>query len=305
MFGRWMRGWAGPGSWRSVAILLASAAWGLLASCSDPVAPLTDCVCCNTAAQRLPRAQLDTLRLPLFLDNRPVLVMTPPGYDTAGARYPVVYAADAQEFFTREGGWYADRTIPYLIEDGQIPPVIVVAIAARSGLDRIAEYVPWSGYYQGTQIEGGGEAFLRALRDTLKPEIDSRYRTLADADNTHILGASIAGLMALYAVYEHDSTFAHGAAFSATLGWNRGSHLTSYFGVQAKPEVGHLYMDVGTVDDNSVGWLLILADICRDQGFVDGMDLMVRVQEGHNHAPGCWGERLPEALRFLLNGAVP
>ena len=277
--------------WSIVAICLG------LSSCDDPVDPVGECVCCNREAQGLPRAPLDTLSLPQFLSGRPVLVLTPPGYDTTSDRYPVLYTADAQEFFARKDGWYGDRTIPRMIGDKAIPPIIVVAIMSLEGLDRIGDLAPWNDFYMGTAIEGTGDLFLLALRDTLKPEIDARYRTLPDAENTMILGESIAGLLALYAGYAYDSTFAHCAAASPTLAWGRRSEL--FFGAREKPRLRHLYMDMGTVDDNSIVQMNSVADIFRDQGFVDGVDLMVVVAEGHNHTPACWGERLPGMLRFM------
>ena len=250
----------------------------------------------------MPRAMLDTLNLPDFRAGRDVLVLKPPGYDTTSEYFPVAYVADAQEFFASQDGWYGDRMIPQLILNGDIPPVIIVGVASLSGPSRLEEYAPWNGSYEGSAITGGGMQFLTALRDTLKPEIERRYR--CRPQDAYFIGSSIAGLLALEAAYDFDSTFVGCAAVSATLGWSGGVGV-SYIATQEKPMVSKLYLDVGTVNDNSVELLETLALILREQGFVDGIDLLLVVQEGHSHSPVCWGTRLPGLLRFLLNSSTP
>jgi len=58
----------------------------------------------------------------------------------------------------------------------------------------------WMNPYDANRIEGGdGAAYLEFLLNTLKPNIDGRYRSLQDQENTFIGGYDMGGLISLYA----------------------------------------------------------------------------------------------------------
>ena len=52
---------------------------------------------------------------------------------------------------------------------------------------------------------------------SFKKDIDSRFRTLADRENTFIAGSSMGGLMSLYAVLEFNRVFSRAAALSPSI----------------------------------------------------------------------------------------
>ena len=78
---------------------------------------------------------------------RTVRVWLPPGYDDAAAqqaRFPVLYLQDGQNCFDRATSaygseWQVDETLTRLIEDGAVPPLVVVGID-NAGADRTREY---------------------------------------------------------------------------------------------------------------------------------------------------------------------
>ena len=101
--------------------------------------------------RRLPRAKEEgRLRLhPRFPSSflstrRDLIVYLPPGYETSGQRYPVLYLQDGQNLFDPEtafGGhdWRADQTADDLVARGMIEPVILVGIY-NIGIRRMSEY---------------------------------------------------------------------------------------------------------------------------------------------------------------------
>src|SRR5260370_12189530 len=136
--------------------------------------------------RRLPPAKDEgRLRLhPRFASSflstrRDLIVYVPPGYDTSGRRYPVLYLQDGQNLFdpaTAFGGqdWRADQTADELIERRAIEPVILVGIY-NTGVRRLSEYTPT----RCARRRKGGKAdrYPAMLAREIKPFIDHEYRT--------------------------------------------------------------------------------------------------------------------------------
>jgi len=222
--------------------------------------------------------------------------MLPPGYGTSTRRYPVLYMHDGEKVFGPHSDWHPDDTYQWLVETRQIPPIIVVGIASGGRL-RLYEDGPWQDRYWGGG--GGGAGFLIAIRDSLKPEIDGRYRTMPDAAHTFMAGASLAGLLSVYAGYEFGSTFGRVAAFSPPYAWADTAVLEFARG-RGRGHLVRLYQDTGTIGDNSRDILYQMRQVAADQGFREGSDLMTVVALGQSHGPRCWRTRVPAMLKFLV-----
>ena len=67
------------------------------------------------------------------------------------------------------------------------------------------------------KIEGKGKIYMDWLVDILKPEIDKKYRTMPERENTIIAGSSMGGLMALYGATEYNHVFQRAACLSPSL----------------------------------------------------------------------------------------
>src|SRR5262245_31443549 len=89
--------------------------------------------------------------------DRTVVVYLPPGHDTSGQRYPVLYLHDGQNVFDQATAfgdeWRVDETAQQLITAGRIAPLIVVGVY-NAGEHRVDEYTPTSRPDKG----GGGHA---------------------------------------------------------------------------------------------------------------------------------------------------
>src|SRR5204863_342751 len=72
----------------------------------------------------------------------------------------------------------------------------------------------------GGQGGGGGAAHAASVRDSLRPEIDRRYRTLPDPEHTWMAGSSLGGLISAYAGYHEAATFGRVACVSPSLWWD-------------------------------------------------------------------------------------
>lgn len=170
----------------------------------------------NTATAQV--SILDTgMLLPQLGRNRRIWLYLPASYQKLpNKRFPVIYMHDAQNLFNEQlapyGEWGLDECLDSLQKQTG-KECIVVAIEHGSD-KRIQEYNP---YNHATYGKGEGEAYLQFITQTLKPLIDKKYRTLADAPHTAIAGSSMGGLISLYAVLQYPKIFGIAGVFSPSL----------------------------------------------------------------------------------------
>lgn len=140
-------------------------------------------------------------------------ILLPPDYATSAISYPVIYMFDGQNLFddatSFSGEWAIDETMQQMYADSMAMAIIVGVDNAGTG--RIDEYLPWR---DSTYGGGNGEACIRFIVETLKPHIDSIYRTQPGRAHTYIAGSSLGGLMSLYAVLRNSDVFANAFIFS-------------------------------------------------------------------------------------------
>src|ERR1041385_2516519 len=272
----------------TTAVLAFAALAGLLLACSrQPTNP-------NRNSWRLLPGHVEPVSFAAFRDGRQCWVYLPPGYTMSDARYPVLYVNDGSSVF--EPGIHANRICEDLIRAGEITPLIVVAISVPDS-ERFRDYAPWPDRYRGQVLGGGGDLYGRAVRDTLKPEIDRRFRTLADRAHTGITGYSLGGLISAYAAVAYDSTFGLVGASSPTYGWDFGAIYTvlqSRFLYQLPLRY---YQDTGYPDDNYIG---AMESMLVNRGYINGLDLMSVTVKDATHSVPAWEHRFPDMLKFLF-----
>lgn len=188
---------------------------------------------------------------------------------------------------------HVNRICEDLIRRREMEPIIVVAI--ESAGQRTFDYTPWSWYYW--MPNGGGIAYLQAIRDTLKPEVDRRFRTLSDPKNTAISGTSLGGLISTYAAYAFDSTFGKVASFSPPYEY-AASAMIRFAQQHGRPTfISRFYEDTGYPADN---WIGDMEAVALQQGFVPGVDFLSISFSGGEHSTASWEHRFPDMLRFLF-----
>jgi S-formylglutathione hydrolase FrmB len=125
--------------------------------------------------------------------ERPLLVYTPPGYDTKPERrYPAVYVIQG---FTGNVAMWRSRapfrqpfpeTADAVFATAQAPPAIVVYADA------------WTRYGGSQFVDSPGTGpYHSYLCEEIVPWVDARYRTMADRDHRAIMGKSSGGFGAM------------------------------------------------------------------------------------------------------------
>lgn len=151
-----------------------------------------------------------TIEAPQLKTTKKIWVYLPEGYSaSAKKKYSVIYMHDAQNLFDAKtsyvGEWNVDEKL-----DSLKAPVIVIGI--EHGNDkRIDELTPFK-----NEKYGGGNAdnYLDFIVKTLKPYIDTNYRTKTKAKNTTIMGSSLGGLVSYYAILKYPEVFGNAGVFS-------------------------------------------------------------------------------------------
>lgn len=261
-------------------------------------------------------------------------VWLPPDYPSQ-APYAVLYMFDGQNLFgERAAGqmqsWRAAATAAKLIATGKTRPFIIVGIANAQSL-RMSEYFPqkpWEsltaaqrrtlfaqqlGSFQILPVAPYSDAFLKFVTQELKPAIDQRFAVDAKPEATFVMGSSMGGLIAWYALAEYPDTFGGAACLS--------THWPGpYLSLDAKtddpapdafvnylrqhlqsPGRHRLYFDHGTKTlDAYYGPIQSRVDaMLRAKGWT-GSHYESRVFEGADHSEKSWAARLAIPMTFLL-----
>jgi predicted alpha/beta superfamily hydrolase len=157
-----------------------------------------------------------TIKAPQLKSSRKIWLYLPKNYETSTKKYPVIYMHDAQNLFDAKtsfaGEWNVDEKL-----DSLCAQVIVVGIE-NGGEKRLEELTPYK-----NEKYGGGNAdkYLEFIVNTLKPEIDKKYRTKPNAKNTTIMGSSLGGLTSFYSVIKYPDVFGKAGVFSPAFWINR------------------------------------------------------------------------------------
>lgn len=146
---------------------------------------------------------------------RKVWALLPHDYYSSEKNYPVLYLQDAQNLFNEGsefGNWEIDKKLSLLAEYGR-GDLIVIAVDHGSA-DRIREYV-----FDNDSVAKGseGKKYIRFITDTLKPYVDSNYRTKKEREFTGIGGSSLGGLISIYSGFLYPEVYSKLLIFSPSL----------------------------------------------------------------------------------------
>lgn len=164
----------------------------------------------------LPKVQLisEEFEIPQLNKTRKIWALLPHNYSESAENYPVLYLHDAQNLFNENaayGNWEIDKKLAVMTEYN-IGNIIIIAIE-HGEKERIEEY------NVGNTVLGNGQGkkYIRFITDTLKPFIDSKYRTLPEREHTGIGGSSMGGLVSIFSGIMYPEVYGKLMIFSPSL----------------------------------------------------------------------------------------
>jgi predicted alpha/beta superfamily hydrolase len=231
---------------------------------------------------------------------RNIVVHLPGDYDEEVKRYPVIFMQDGQNLFddrtSYSGSWGLSEE---LVSASRLGADAIIVGIYNDGVRRLDEYSP----FKDEKIGGGeAEAYVTWMADVLRPIIDERYRTLRMQAHTGVGGASMGGLLALYAVFHRSDVFGFAAVMSPAL-WFAQAQIFDWVRDQPFANV-RLYLDMGAREgDRMLANAQRMRDLLVTKGYLPGERLRWVEDAIGVHHESAWGRRFRKALPALL--AVP
>jgi predicted alpha/beta superfamily hydrolase len=226
---------------------------------------------------------------------RRIWLYLPDGYAETARRYPVIYMHDGQNLFEEWSSfgdeWQVDETI-----DSMRKKAIVVGID-NGGAYRISEYKINDDPVHG---RGEGMAYLHFIVETLKPYIDSHFRTLEDRESTIIAGSSMGGLISFYAGLYFGKVFGKAGVFSPSF-WLAPGLAEEIGALKTDPSsLSRFYFYAGEQEGEEMATQVrAIAGALKTQG--------VTVEEVYNpdgeHSEANWREQFPHFYKWIHRGA--
>jgi len=255
-----------------------------------------------------------------FVDARNVEIWLPSGYPQDDVKYQVLYMHDGQNVFNKETSsygtsWEIDEKMDSLLTAGAISPTIVVN-SWNTGKKRFNEYMPQmpddaveSAFAKAQLKETTGydrlysDDYLKFMTAELKPFVDLNFQTSIKAEDTFLMGASMGGLISMYAMMEYPDVYGGAACMSThfpipVLGEAMMQDIPNRI---PDPATHKFYFDYGTktLDAQYEPHQTRVDKLFEAAGY-DLSNYRSIKFEGHEHSEKFWNRRVATPLVFLL-----
>ena len=235
--------------------------------------------------------------IPQLDRTRRIWIYLPPNYEATSDKYPVIYMHDGQNLFDTyysfAGEWQIDESMNMLFDQGD-DGAIIVGID-NGGNQRINEYSPW---FRPNYGGGDGELYAQFIVNTLKPFIDSNYRTLPEREYTAIAGSSLGANISMYTGIEYQEVFSKVGIFSPAFWFSDSIYLhVADKGVQ---EEMRIYFVAGDQESATMlSNIMAMYDTLLSEGVPSDQMQFVHHADGA-HSEWYWAREYPDAYEWLF-----
>lgn len=249
---------------------------------------------------------IEAFWIPQLQTARRVWVYLPRSYNEGDRGYPVLYMHDGQNVFNQATSWGSewgvDETLEQLALEEPALEAIVVAID-HGGDQRNNEYNFTINAEYG--FGGKGEAYVAFLAETLKPYIDSHYRTLPEPEHTMIGGSSFGAYISLYAAIRYPDRFVRVGGLSFVMWQDNGAIIQRIKQLGVSPAL-RIYLSIGGQETDNVSFNRIAGEHVTQvhetliaAGVAENNIRLDVVPDGTHHE-STWRPLFVEAYRWLL-----
>lgn len=244
---------------------------------------------------------IDTaFHIPQLNRMRRVLIYLPDNYATSGKRYPVMYLHDGQNVFDDATSYAGEWGIDEYLDSTKASQCIVVAID-NGGNKRMNEYCPYDftlNPLKPKENKGEGVQYVDFLAKTLKPFIDKKYRTLKNKKNTFTTGASMGGLISLYAVLKYPKVFGGAGVFSPSV-WICKEDLLKLVKTTGKKANSKIYFYCGKLE--GPGMVPDMLKAFEELAAVSKSKMTTVIRNDGKHNEPTWRKEFPFFYEWIMN----
>lgn len=249
----------------------------------------------------MPVKIINDFSIPQLNTKRRIWIYLPPDYEVSDKNYPVLYMHDGQNLFYSEtsfaGSWGLEKTLDDMCNSNKHEGLIVVGID-NAGKNRMREYNPWM------ELGGKGSLYSDFIINTLKPHIDTNYRTKKEKDFTGIMGSSMGAYISLYIALKNPDVFSRVGLLSPAF-WLYKQHLNLFLKNITAIDPVKIYFSVGTKegDEERAKDYLETTQFVHDllNKKISNTDyIFIEIIEDGTHCECEWSKVFPKAVRWLF-----
>ena len=245
----------------------------------------------STASKQVSTFEIDA---PQLLCKKKIWVYLPKSYAlNLDKKYPVIYMHDAQNLFDKStayaGEWNVDETL-----DSINANVIIIGIE-HGNERRLDELTPFKNAKYGG---GNGDKYLDFIVKTLKPYIDTTYRTKPSKSNTAVFGSSLGGLISYYGALKYPEVFGKIGVFSPAFWYSNDIFELTKNTKKLKAKIYFMCgdnEDVEMVPDLNKMVYLVDSIRCHCLGLTK-----TKIIKGGQHHEKLWRENFKKAYLYLF-----
>ena len=243
----------------------------------------------------------DKFEIPQLNKTRKIWALLPHDYDKSSESYPVMYLQDAQNLFNENakyGNWEIDKKLAVMSEY-KIGKIIVIAIE-HGEQDRIKEY------NVGKTVlgKGQGKKYIQFLTETLKPYVDSNFRTKKEREFTGIGGSSMGALVSIFSGLLYPEVYGKLMIFSPSLWVVPTLKMDSD---STAPNDTKIYLYAG--GDESATMIehvrLFKKNMIATEFVKDKMKINLSINMQGKHSETYWSDEFPKAIEWLFFNSKP
>ena len=247
-------------------------------------------------------------------DSHKVDIWVPP---TLNPKTPVVLMHDGRNIFD-ENDSYTGKTwevLTALREEvrGELP--LVIAVWGLSDDTRIRELSPqkisdshpefWDIFpaeYKTTGTDSFGDSYVSLIADAVLPFALERYEIEHSVQRTAVMGASMGGLMSLYAMAERPNVFGTAICFSTHWPFGKEVMVEKLTSMLPSGSSHRVWTDTGTkeLDQYYPPFHALAKEKLLAKGYQEPENLVANIYPYTGHHESYWSRRVADALNWWL-----
>lgn len=233
---------------------------------------------------------------PQLQTSKNIWLYLPIEYNNSQKKYPVIYMHDGQNLFDTKTAFSKSWLIEKKL-DSIKANVIVVGIE-HGGEKRIAELTP---FVNEKYNSGKASAYQDFICNTLKPYIDTNYRTQTTAKHTYLMGSSLGGLHAFYFGFTQPDIFGKVGVFSPAFWINRKEIIKAIYDGKLVTNKYYFVCGDNEGDPDMIKDFNTVIALLKNKKKIKKNNLTHKIVEGGKHNEEFWGNEFLKVYLWLTN----